>query len=226
MHPCRLPHALLNRPPPDAPRTRTHMHASSFPPSSSSSSCSTASSPLPPFPTAFVTYPRLPLQTAADPPPTAARLFPYRIGSKLTPPATPPGPLITPTRPARMGTAQLLLPPPLPPARPTTSCDVPQLAYAAAVSPCSATVSLRDWFKVNPQPPSSSSSPLLCQHGRELQAVCVPCGAGLAGAQRRSQRGQRRALARQPLAATHCVKCARGGEQWGVMVHLWLDQER
>ena len=44
-------------------------------------------------------------------------------------------------------------------ARPTTYGDVPQLAYTAAVSPGSATVSLRDWFKVNPHltPPHPTS---------------------------------------------------------------------
>ena len=43
------------------------------------------------------------------------------------------------------------LPVPLP-SPPDYLCNVPQLAYAAAVSPCSATTSLRDWFKVNPLP--------------------------------------------------------------------------
>ena len=38
---------------------------------------------------------------------------------------------------------------------------VPQLAYAAAVSPCSTTVSLRDWFKVNPNPPPACRPPFL-----------------------------------------------------------------
>ena len=94
---------------------------------------------------------------------------------------------VPPSHPRTPCSSQSRRPPP--PLHPQHALPL-QLAYAAAVSPCSATVSLRDWFRVTPPlqqrplPPSSlpaqAPPPLhLCTscslRGLELVAADVAC---------------------------------------------------